>query len=144
MPDCATGRPIISHSCTSAGTVSGLRPERATTTNGFSARTSRRAISRMPSASGAAGRATPSCAMVGNFAPLILASDTSRGSVRYTGPQGSVQATCKAREIISPALSCICMRWSHLVYCRTMPFWSKLCCSQIWPPPSRAPRIEPG
>jgi hypothetical protein len=55
-----------------------------------------------------------------------------------------VRDTCKAREIISPALSCNSMRWSHLVYCRTMPFWSKLCCSQMWPPPSRAPGMLPG
>ena len=82
--------------------------------------------------------------MVGNFAPFTLASETSRGRVRYTGPHGSVRATCNAREIIRPGLSWICMRWSHLVYCRTIEFWSKLCCSQMWPPPSRAPLKLPG
>ena len=40
----------------------------------------RRAMSRMPSGSGAAGSATPSCVMVGNLAPLTLATDTSRGN----------------------------------------------------------------
>ncbi len=56
MADCATGRPRSSQSRTSAGTVAGLRPDVATTTNGFSALTKRAASSRMPPASGA-GRA---------------------------------------------------------------------------------------
>ena len=83
--------------------------------------TSHCAIAFASSWSGEMGRATPNCCTVGKrIFPGSGNIAVSRGIVRYTGPRGSLIATCNKRLTISPGLSMCSKRWSVLVNWRTI------------------------
>jgi hypothetical protein len=97
---------------------------------GFSACTSQRAMVRVSSACGATGRASSSWAQVGKRTlPRYGSIAISRGMLMYTGPLGSLIASCSRRLIMRPGLSWYSMRWSALVYWRRISLWSRGSCS---------------
>ncbi len=90
----ATGRASNSASRTMCSTDSGLRPDLARHRRGLSALISHSAARRASAGSGQAARATPIRFSVGNrVLPGMGSMAVSRGTVRYTGPLGSLMAT---------------------------------------------------